>query len=64
MEDTLAPIQYLNLSSFKYLRMPNQDMVLGLQPSKEALRDGIIYDDQLGNKNVMIAPRVVGGGLK
>ncbi|KAI2498531.1 zinc finger protein [Fragilaria crotonensis] len=52
IENPHAPAVDPNLTSRKYTRTPNQDMALGLQPSKEAREEGIIDDANPRHKNV------------
>ena len=51
IENTHAPKADPNMQSTKYVRTPNQDMALGLQPSREAVKAGRIDDTNPSHKN-------------
>ena len=52
VENPHAPDKDPNLRHEKYYRTPNQDMALGLQPSQEAVKHGMIDDSNPAHKNV------------
>ncbi|GKY97608.1 hypothetical protein MPSEU_000719200 [Mayamaea pseudoterrestris] len=52
IEDTQAPQPDTNLVAEQYFRTANQDMSLGLQPSKQALEDSKIDDFNPLHKNI------------
>lgn len=56
IENIHAPKADPNIQSTKYVRTPNQDMALGLQPSREAVEAGRIDDTNPTHKNPTNAP--------
>ena len=57
IENPHAPDRDQNLRHEKYYRTPKQDMALGLQPSREAVKDGTIDDKNPAHKNVANAAK-------
>ena len=51
IENPLAPLNDPNLKVERYIRTPNQDMALGLQPSEQAIQDSKIDDSNPQHKN-------------
>ena len=51
IENTYAPRPDPHLTYRKYPRSPQQDMALGLQPSAQAIQDGMIENDNPAHKN-------------
>lgn len=64
IENPYAPRTDPNLRVEQYERTPSQDMVLGLQPSVQAIRDGWIDDTNLTHKNPCNAAPSTHGALQ
>ena len=52
IENPLAPSNDPNMRLSKYIRTATQDMSIGLQPSKQAIEDGTIDDNNPSHKNI------------
>ncbi|GMI44760.1 hypothetical protein TrCOL_g12019 [Triparma columacea] len=51
LENPLAPEVDPKMTTTRYNRTPNQDMAIGLQPSKQAIEEGMINDSDPSHKN-------------
>lgn len=57
IENPRAPHHDPHTKSEKYFRTPTQDMALGLQPSQQAVEEGVINDANPEHKNIANAPQ-------